>query len=159
MLAISIDPRDKPAALAAAKGKYLAGYRHAGGAAGVHFLGGPTDAVKTIADAVGFPYRYDADLDQYVHPAGFVVAAADGTISRYLLGVGANGDELRGALTDAAQRRALGPLTRILLLCHIDGRPIGRWAVPLLAALTAADLLAMAALVAVFVTIRRRREG
>ena len=74
MLAISIDPRDTPAELARAKQKYLAGYHHRGGSDGIHFLSGSAGAVRQIADAIGFPYRYDADIDQYIHPAGFILA-------------------------------------------------------------------------------------
>ena len=159
MLAVSIDSRDGPAELAAAKAKYLAGYHHPGGSAGIHFLGGSAEAVRRIADSVGFPYRYDRDLDQYIHPAGFVVAAPDGTISRYLLGVGASSSELSAAIADARQGQAIGPLTRILLLCHIQGLPLGRWTVPILAAFTIANLGAMAGLVAIFAAIRRRRAG
>jgi hypothetical protein len=46
-----------------------------------------------------------------------------------------------------------------LLLCHIDAARAGRWTVPILAVFTLADLAAMAAVLAVFVAIRRRRHG
>lgn len=159
MLAVSIDPRDTPATAAAAKEKYLGLYHHPGGEAGIHLLTGPAGSVRRIADAVGFPYRYDPDLDQYTHPAGFVVASADGKIRRYLLGVGTNPADLLVALADARERRSIGPLTRILLLCHIQNLPLGRWTVPVLAAFTIADLGAMAGLIVVFAAIRRRRTG
>lgn len=159
MLAISIDPRDTPTELLAAKTKYLAGYHHQDGADGIFFLAGTPEALRSIADAVGFPYRYDRELDQYIHPAGFVVAAGNGTISRYLLGVGAGSAELGEALADTAQGRSLGVLTQIALLCHVEGLPLGRWTVPILAVFTIANLGAMAGLVAVFAAIRRRRAG
>jgi protein SCO1/2 len=159
MLAISIDPRDTPAETVRAKAKYLAGYRHKGGAGGIHFLTGSAPAVRQIADTIGFPYQYDADAEQYVHPAGFVIASPDGRISRYILGVAAAASELRAGLLDAAQGRALGPLTRLLLLCHIEGAPLGRYTVPVLAAFTIANIGATAVLIAVFAAIRRRRHS
>ena len=158
LVAISIDPRDGPAQLAAAKANYLAHDRHAGAADAFHFLGGSESAVRSIADSVGFPYRRDPELDQYIHPAGFVVAAPDGRISRYLLGVGTSAAELRAALDDARQGRSMSPLTRLLLLCHGEGTVLGRYTVPVLAAFTAANLGAVAALVAWFAAIRMRRE-
>ncbi|MBV8889160.1 MAG: SCO family protein [Alphaproteobacteria bacterium] len=157
LVAVSIDPRDRPADAAAAKAKYLAGYRRFGGEDAMHFLTGSPAAVRRIADTVGFPYRYDAELDQYLHPAGFVVAAPDGRISRYLFGVGAAPAELQSALAAAKQGRALDPLTRLVLLCHIGaGRP-GGFAVPIEAAFILADIAAIGALLGLFAAIRRRR--
>jgi protein SCO1/2 len=157
LVALSIDPRDKPADAAAAKKRYLASYHRPGIDAGVHFLTGPAAAVHAVAQAIGFPYRYDAD--EYVHPAGFVIVGPNGRISRYFLGVGVRPAELRAGLADATQDEAIGPLTRILLLCHIEGTPIGRFDVPVLAAFTVANLGAIATLIVVFAAILRRRRG
>src|ERR1700751_4315352 len=54
VVVISIDPRDKPADLAAAKVKYLSVYQHSAGNRGWHFLTGPQTAVQQVADMVGF---------------------------------------------------------------------------------------------------------
>lgn len=159
MLAISIDPRDTPAEIARAKAKYLALYHHRGGAAGIHFLTGSAAAVRRIADAIGFPYRYDATTDQYIHPAGFILASPDGRISRYIFGVAATATELRAGLLGAARGEASNPLTRLLLLCHIEGAPLGRYTVPVLAAFTLANIAGTAILIAVIARIRYRRHG
>lgn len=159
LLAVSIDPRDTPAAVALARAKYLAGYHHKGGGGGIHFLTGSAAAVRLIADAIGFPYRYDPQTDQYVHPAGFILASPDGRVSRYIFGLGAAAPELRAGLVDAAQGKTLSPLTRLLLLCHIEGAPLGRYTVPVLAAFTIANIGAAAVVIAVFVGIRLRRHG
>jgi len=45
-----------------------------------------------------------------------------------------------------------------LLLCRGEGASLGRYTLPVLAAFTAADLVATAALVALFAAIRRRRH-
>lgn len=159
VVAISIDPRDTPADAAAAKAKYLTIYRHPGAAAGWHFLTGPRAAVERIAAAVGFSYRYDKRLDQYMHPVGFVVAAGNGTISRYLLEIDPPPAALRTALADAAHAEVRGPLTRFVLWCHGADPLIGRYTVPILAAFTIANLGAMAGAVVVFGTIWRRRHS
>ena len=88
MVAISIDPRDTPADLARAKAKYLVPYHHRSAADGIHFLAGSAEAVRRIAGTIGFPYRYDPETNQYIHPAGFILAGRDGRISRYIFGVG-----------------------------------------------------------------------
>ena len=110
-MAVSIDPRDTSADAAAAKAKYLAIYRHPGGRAGWHFLTGPKAVVERLAGTVGFAYRCDAAIDQYMHPVGFVVAAANGRISHDLVVTDPPPAELRAALADAALAQTVGPLT------------------------------------------------
>jgi protein SCO1 len=159
LVAISIDPRDSPADAAAARTKYAALLDREGAERGMHFLTASAPKVRKIADAVGFPYRYDSLLDAYIHPAGFVVVAPDGVISRYVEGIAIAPRDLVGALADAEQDKSPDLLTRIVLLCHIQGAPLGRFTVPVLTAFTAADLAAGFALIALFAAIRRRRHG
>lgn len=157
LVVISIDPRDTPEDAASARAKYLAGYHHPDGERGMHFLTGSEVSVREIAEAVGFPYEYDAALDQYIHPAGFVIATPDGRISRYVLGIDPGSAELQASLAGAARGERHDVLDRILLLCHAAGLPTGRYSAPILAAFAAANLAGTAALIGVFVTIRRRR--
>lgn len=115
-IAISIDPTEKPADGAAARDAYV---KRFGGTntAGWHFLTGPAPVVRRIADAVGFPYRYDPQLRQYAHPAGFVVATPEGRISRYLLGLQPPPALLKAAVTEAADDQVEPPAHPLLLLC------------------------------------------
>ena len=159
VVVISIDPRDKPADIAAAKAKYLGIYHHPAGDGGWHFLTGQQPVVERVADVVGFPYRYEPALDQYIHPAGFVVAAPDGSISRYLLGVNPQPTELEGALTDAMHGKTVGLVTRLLLLCHGDTPQLGRYSLAIEGAFVSANLIAMIGGIAVFLAIRRRRHS
>jgi protein SCO1 len=156
---ITIDPRDKQADLAAAKARYRAAYGNPADAEGWHFLTGPQPVVRSLADTVGFHYRYEPALDQYIHPAGFIVATADGHISRYILGVSPGAEELQAALTEAAEGRSDGLVTRLLLLCHGNVPPLGRYSLPIQRAFFVANIMAIIGGVAVFVTIRRRRHG
>jgi protein SCO1 len=152
VVVISIDPRDLPTELDAAKAKYRVGN-------GWHFLTGPAAAVRTVADAVGFPYRYEPALDQYIHPSGFVIAAPDGRISRYLFGVSALASDLRPALDDAARGRSVGLVERFLLLCHGKDSNLGPYSLLIEAGLIIANLAAMAGAAAAFAAIWRRRHG
>jgi protein SCO1 len=164
LVAISIDPRDTPADAAAAQAKYadlldrpelVAAARQ-----GLHFLTTPsTGATRAIADAVGFPYRYDKLTDAYLHPAGFILASPKGRISRYVEGVAISPPELVAALGDAEADRSIGPLTRLLLICHQQLGRIGRFTIPVLSAFTIANLAAVAVLAALFAAIWRRRHG
>ncbi len=159
VVVISIDPRDKRADVAAAKAKYLGIYHHPAGDDGWHFLTGPQPVIERVADIVGFPYRYEPALDQYIHPAGFVVAAPGGNISRYMLGVNPQPTKLESALTDAVHGKTEGFVARLLLLCHGDTPQLGRYSLAIEGAFVVANLLAMIGSIAVFLAIRRRRHG
>jgi protein SCO1 len=155
LVAVSIDPRDKPADAAAARAKY-AGLLDRGGESGLHFLTAVPQAVRKIADIVGFRYRYDSFLDAYIHPAGFVIAAPNGMISRYVEGIAVAPQELVDALADAQQDKSQGLLARIFLLCHVQGAALGRFTVPVMAALTLANIAAGLTLITLFTVIRRQ---
>jgi protein SCO1/2 len=157
LVAVSIDPRDTPEDADAAKRKYLATYHHPDAERGIHFLTGPETSVREVAEAIGFPYEYDSVLDQYIHPAGFIIATPEGRISRYVLGIDPGGVGLQTALAEAARGEQHDVLSRILLLCHAAGLPTGRYSAPILAAFAAANIAGTAVLIGVFTAIRRRR--
>jgi protein SCO1 len=158
LVAISIDPRDKPDDAAAAHRTY-ADLLDGRGGAGLHFLTGSEAAVRQIADTVGFPYQYDSLLDAYIHPAGFVIAAPDGVISRYVEGVSITPQDFVGAIADAEQEKSQNLITRLALLCHVQGAPLGRFTVPVLAAFTIANIAAGVIAIAIFASVRRGRYG
>jgi protein SCO1/2 len=132
VIAISIDPHDTPADSRAARDKYLARTSHPGG---WHFLTGSETSVRHIADTIGFPYLYDADADQYAHPAGITIASPDGRIARYLLGVNYPPLDLRLALTEAARGTISSPATALLLLCYCYDPATGRYSAQISTAL------------------------
>jgi len=156
VVVISIDPRDTPADAATAKVKQVAAYHHPTGADGWHFLTGSEAAIREVADTVGFPHRYEAAFDQYIHPVGFIVADGDGRISRYLVGVNTEAPDLRAALDDAAAGKSFSLITRVLLLCHGDTPQLGRYSLAIEAAFIAANVAAVIVGIAVFAAIRRR---
>jgi len=126
VVAISIDPRDGPADAQAARARYLAGAAPAT-SAGWHFLTGSPEAIRAVADAVGFSYRYDPAIDQYAHPAGITIATPGGRIARYILGLGYRPLDLRLALSEAATDRISSPVTDLLLLCYCYDPGTGRY--------------------------------
>jgi len=158
VVALSIDPREGAADARSARSRYLARAGRAE-AAGWHFLTGEEAAVRRIADAVGFPYRYDPELDQYAHPAGFVVASPDGTIARYTLGVGYEPNDLRQAIAAAEQGRAAAALSRLLLLCYGHDPQQGRYTPQIELAALLVNLAGVLGAIAVIARIHRRRNG
>ena len=78
-----------------------------------------TDAagVEALTAALGYRFRYDADADQYVHPAAAYVLSADGKVSRLLTGIGLSGEDMRLALVEAASGRIGTWRDQVRLLC------------------------------------------
>ena len=117
LIAISIDPRENARDAAAAQAMYAARFHDPAAAQGVRFFTASPGAVRTIATAVGFPYRYDKASDQFAHPAGFVVTTPDGQISRYMLGLDPEARAVETAVAEAALERVEPPAHPLLCLC------------------------------------------
>ena len=158
VLAISIDPRDTPADAAAAKIKYLARDASETSHDGWHFLTGPETAVRPIAQAVGFRYRYEPASDQYVHSAGIVIAASDGTVGGYLTDLGVIAAGLADAVAAVKSGQTSGALGRLLLLCVGEGTQPGRYSAMIETALVCLNLAGMLAAGGLFAWVRRRRH-
>jgi len=158
VVAISIDPHDTPADSRAAHDQYLARTSRADG---WHFLTGSEASVRHIADAIGFPYLYDAAADQYAHPAGITIASPDGRIARYLLGVDYAPLDLRLALTEAARGAISTPATALLLLCYCYDPASGRYTAQINTAmrvLGGATVIGIAGMIAHLSGFRLRRS-
>jgi protein SCO1 len=116
---VSFSPRDTPQKAAEAQRGYLGVLAHktADAEARWPFLTGRDREITALADALGFRYRWDAESQQYEHPAVSMVLARDGKISRYLYGIEFDARDLRLALVEASQGRVGTTLDRVLLKC------------------------------------------
>lgn len=158
-VAISIDPREQPVDGAKAR----AGYMRRLGAqspAGWHFLTGEEAQVRRVAGAIGFPYEYDPSIDQYAHPAGFVVATPGGRIAQYFLGFEAKAGQLRQAVESAATGATKPAAYPLLCLClGYDPQPGTVQAAVLGIVRRASIAIALASLLVIVLLARRRRSA
>jgi protein SCO1/2 len=115
-VAISIDPKEKPSDGLGARADYMSRLG-ATSPAGWHFLTGDPAEVKRIANAIGFPYKYDPSIDQFAHPAGYIVTTPDGRIAQYILGFQTRPNQLRNAVESAASGATKPPAYPLLCLC------------------------------------------
>ena len=151
----SVDPDDAPADAATRRRIVLDYARFLDGADGavsppsVDLLIGPPASITALTRSVGYTYQAAASepgsapaslLSRFGHPAGIVVCTPDGRISRYLMGVRFDPQELRAAIVDAGGGR-IGPVTdRIALICaHFDAH-LGRWSMIVLTGMRAVGL-------------------
>ena len=152
VLDLSIDPREGPADAAAARTDALARYAVPGANKGWHFLTGDASAV---ADAVGFRSRWDAGLQQFLHPTGMVVLTPAGTVSSYALGVGYPAADLRGALLRARNGAVAAAASPVLLLCFHFDPTTGRYTLEILKLLQLAGGLTVATILGMLWVLHR----
>lgn len=171
VLFVSIDPEEKAAqGLAAKKGyieRYVSGggvkptYQHDGevAAKGWHFLTGPADAVKDLAQSVGFGYKYVPSAGQYSHPSAIMLLTPDGRVSRYLYGVSFDPKLLKLSLVETGAGKVGSVMDKILLLCfHFDPNT-GTYSLAAMKVMRlagAASVLALGSFVGVMAWRRRR---
>jgi protein SCO1 len=90
IVTIALDPKQTPEKSRAMRERYVKRFPAATAdevRTGWHFLSGPEDFVKVMADSIGMSYRWLDAQQQFVHPAVIAFLATDGTIVRYIKGV------------------------------------------------------------------------
>jgi protein SCO1/2 len=118
LLTISFDPKDRPTEAALKQAAALRSLGQGAGARAWSFLVGDTDAIRAVADVLGFRFAYDTRSEQYAHPAAAFVLTSDGRISRYLYGADFAPRDLRLALVEAGSGKVGTIVDRILLTCY-----------------------------------------
>lgn len=159
LVVIGIDPKETPAQAADQKQELMARAPVAGAERHAHLLTGERHAIQAATEAVGFGYRYDAASEQYVHPAGMVVATPEGVVSRYLFGVRYRPTDIRLAMVEASDHR-VGSLTdKLLLLCSQYDPATGRYGVVIMSVLRLSGGAAVLALgLFIWRSVRRERR-
>lgn len=125
VIALSIDPRDTPAAAAKKQAQIVEKYGRAGSAKGWHFLVGDENNIRQVTNAVGFQYHYDERQQQYAHPAAMYLVTPEGNLARYLYGIEFASPDIRLGLLEASQGRSISTVEKLILYCyHYD--PAGK---------------------------------
>ena len=118
---VSIDPQETSQRALITKRKHLELYGRPGTDNGWHFLTGDEGAIKQLADAVGFRYKFVPERKEYAHAAAIMIATPQGKLSRYLYGVVYPMPTLRLALIEAGQGKIGSTFDQVLLFCfHYD---------------------------------------
>lgn len=157
VVAVSIDPNEGSEIARLKRDTYVREYGRPGSASGWHFLTGTEASVRRLADAVGFRYIYDPEIDQYAHASGVVLATPAGVLSRYLFGVRFSRTDLRLALVESSDGRIGTPVDQLLLLCYHYDPATGKYGLLIMNLLRGAGALTVASLLG-FVVLSRRRE-
>ncbi len=84
---------------------------------GWNFLVGKEENIKRLADSLGFPYKWNPNNQQWVHPAILYILNPDGTISSYLHGIEFNKTDVSFAITEASQGKLGNFFEKAALFC------------------------------------------
>ena len=155
LVSVSIDPHETPADAAAAKRKD-AGAWPGLDASHWQYLTGTQGAVAAVAQAAGFPFSYNVQWRQFLHPTGLVVASGAGVVSAYLLGVGYTPGDLRAAVIRARAGGIARAALPILLLCFHFDTSTGRYTLAIMKVLRLMGVLTVATVAGLLVLLQRR---
>jgi len=160
LVLIGLDPRDGLDAARSMRAAHVAADTPL--AQATVFLRGDDDAIRQATQAAGLRYYYDAEHDQFAHPAAVYVVDAKGRIQRVLSPLGLDGGNLRLAIVDAG-RGVVGTLAdRIHLLCYGYDPVKGVYderITAMLAFMAAATLLVMGGGIGTMVALERRSRA
>jgi protein SCO1/2 len=116
ILTVSFDDRDDPPLADAKRRNYLAGLSKDFPPDAWRFLTGDAATTKRLADAVGFGFRREGE--DFIHPAVLTVLAPGGKITRYLYGISFLPFDVKMAIVEASQGRAVPTVSRVLQICY-----------------------------------------
>jgi protein SCO1/2 len=157
IVTISIDPRDTPERAAEKRRDLLERYGRPAAQHGWHFLVGEDEAIRRVADAVGFRYFYDSAQQQYGHPAAIMFLTPGAKVARYLYGLEFASSDIRMALLEASQGRSITTTEQILLYCYAYDRDANSYALMATRVMQAGAVLTVLAL-GTFIAVLFRRE-
>jgi len=158
VVTVSIDPRDKAEDAAAAKKRYLQRYRRAGAAQGWHFLTGKKDQIDALAQAVGFRYAWDPEVQQFAHASGIMLLTPAGHVAQYYYGIEYAPRDIQLGLVEASKGKIGSVADQVLLYCfHYDPRQ-GRYGAAIFNILRLSALVTILALGG-FMLIMFRRDS
>jgi len=159
ILTLSINHREGPELAARKKARYIEDLGRPEAAKGWHFLTGDEASIAKLADAVGFRFMWDPEIQQYAHAGGLVVLTPEGRISRYFFDVEFPSRDLRLGLVEAS-REEIGSLTdRVLLLCYHYDPTTGKYGIAITTFIRLFGFLTVAAIgTYMFVMLRRERR-
>lgn len=106
VVVVSFNPSDTTEQAAANRDGWFTGYdkpKTPEVEKGWAFHTATTDSARSIADAIGFKYRFLPDSGEYAHPSILAVLTPQGKVSGYLSGLDAGPGELRAALLQASE--------------------------------------------------------
>jgi protein SCO1/2 len=157
VVAVSIDPREKPPLAAAKKAAYVDRYKRQGSEVGWHFLTGSQESIEALTKAAGFRYAWDERTQQFAHASGFAIATPAGRMSRYFFGIEYAPRDLKFALMESSEGRVGSLADKLILYCYHYDPASGSYSFIAMKAVRIGGAVTLVALLG-FVAVSLRRE-
>ena len=159
-ITVSFDPKETPDVAAAKKATYVGGYNRPGAGEAWHFLTGSQDAIRVLADAVGFRYAWDDKTEQWAHASAIMTLTPSGRVSRYQYGVEYSKNDMRLGLVEASANK-IGSITdQILLFCYHYDPSKGKYTFAVMNSLRVGGSAIVLVLgMFIYANVRRDRRG
>jgi len=155
IVTFSIDPNETPALALAKKDHYIHDYARAGADLGWHFLTGTPEAIRQLADGVGYRYTYDEAIHQWAHASALIVLTPTGRISQYFFGIEYDPADLKYSIIEASGGKVGSFIDHALLFCYQYNPATGKYSLAIMRLLQAAGIATVLAL-AVFMIYAKR---
>lgn len=124
---VSINPREKAAEADSQRRIFTKLYNRPDALKGWHGLTGNQPAIDTLAQAIGFKYKYNEKMGSYIHTAGFIMVTPSGRISRYFFGVEYPARDLKYGLEAAAESKIASPIDKVVMYCYEYDEKTGKY--------------------------------
>ena len=160
VVTVSFDPKETTKLAMGKKKSYMSKYGRLDAEKGWHFLTGDESSIQQLTEAVGFNYKYDPEINQFVHASGIMVLTPQGKLSRYFYGVEYSTKDLKFGLMEAANNKICSAVDQLLLYCYHYDPVTGKYGVVIMNVIrisgTATVLVLAAFMLAMF---RRDRKA
>jgi protein SCO1/2 len=156
VVTVSFDPRDTPQSAAENKKSYLKRYRRQGAAEGWHFLTGRKDQVDALAQAAGFHYAWDPQVQQFAHASGIMLLTPDGRLAQYYYGIEYAPRDVQLGLIEASQGKIGNVVDQVLLYCYHYDPAQGRYGAAIFNILRASAMVTVLLLGGFMIVMFRR---
>ncbi len=128
IVTVSIDPKETQENAQMTKARFLRDYGRPEAAEGWHFLRGPEEHSRAVADGAGFGYTFNEARQEWLHTAALILVNPDGRVGRYLYGIEYHPETLNLSIVEASDGKITSTVERILLYCFHYDETEGRYA-------------------------------
>lgn len=121
VITVVLTPNENAEVIQNQKAKYIARLGKEEAKKGWHFLIGDEQNILSLAQSVGFKYKWDENTQQYSHAAGIILLDGKGKIANVVQNVRFEGNILKKALIDASEGKIGSVVEQAFLWCyHFD---------------------------------------
>ncbi len=121
VIILSINPTEGPELAAGKRKNVLNTLNMTGAEKSWHFLTGSMPNIRSVTDAVGFKYTYDADKNVVNHPSGIMILSPSGQVSSYMYGAVYDVPTMQADIDTAKKGRIGAKAAEVFFGCiHVD---------------------------------------